>query len=116
MKRYFVLVFIGLVAGLIIGQIYPKYQSFEERRENTIQDMESVIQEKVDEGEYRCCIEPGCDMCFLGHWLWDDGICRCDDMIAAGEDDKVCPQCKKAIEQGFCKRSSENACAVPGIT
>ena len=105
----------GIAVGLIAGSVLPTARSYEDRRHKLMDDMVSLIEEKVESGEYKCCIEPACNMCFLGHWLWDDGICRCDDMIAAGEDDKVCPQCKKALEQGLCKSSSETACAVPGF-
>ena len=49
-------------------------------------------------------------MCFLGDWLWDDGTCDCDGMIVKGEWDKVCPQCKKGIEEGFCKSTLEKPC------
>ena len=81
-------------------------------REEVAQILHLGIQAKVDAGEYRCCIDPPCDMCFLGHWLWDDGACYCDDMIAKGEFDKVCPQCKNGIELGLCKSTQEDFCDI----
>lgn len=104
MKRLF---FIFLISGILIGAVsaslYPNLQSYEKRRENIINDIESLIEEKTESGEYKCCIEPSCNMCFLGEWLWDDGICRCDDLITNGENDKVCPECKAGIKEGRCK-------------
>jgi hypothetical protein len=64
--------------------------------------MYDLIDLQAREGNYRCCIDPPCTMCFMGDWIWDDGTCRCDDMIAQGEDDKVCPQCKGGSEEGTC--------------
>lgn len=111
-KMILVFMVFGVAAGFIIGSLFPDTRNYEDRRHSLMDDMASLIEEKVDSGEYKCCIEPACDMCFLGHWLWDDGICRCDEMIASGQDDKVCPQCKKALEEGLCKSSSEVACTV----
>jgi len=86
-------------------------ESFEERRENVLGEIGLAIEDAKEEGRYKCCIEPACTMCYLGNWLWDDGSCYCDDMIAKGEFDKVCPQCKRGIEEGFCK-FTEEACEV----
>ncbi|MBU2638629.1 MAG: hypothetical protein KJ955_06660 [Nanoarchaeota archaeon] len=116
MKRpvfYFSLVLlIGIFMGVGLAASYPYFQSFESRRATILNDMEQLIEEQVKEGNYRCCIEPACTMCFMGSWIWDDGICRCDDMIASGQDDKVCPQCKKGLEEGRCKSSDEDFCEV----
>ncbi|MFH1836389.1 MAG: hypothetical protein ABH851_09400 [Methanobacteriota archaeon] len=116
MKKTFLVLFVGTFFGIVVGGVLPQYQSFEVRREKIISNMESTIAEKSEAGEYRCCITPACDMCFLGHWLWDDGICRCDEMIAKGEFDKVCPQCQKAIEEGACNSEQQSdTCPVPGL-
>lgn len=72
--------------------------------------MNKVIDQQVKEGNYGCCIEPACTMCFMGEWLWDDGICRCDGMIVKEELDKVCPQCKKGLGEGLCKSTNEKPC------
>lgn len=108
----FLFLFFGIFIGIIFASVYPNFQSFEERRENIIIEMNSVISQNVEEGEYKCCIEPACTMCFLGNWVWDDGICRCDDMIAQGKDDKVCPQCKRGLEEGRCKYSQKDKCEI----
>ncbi|MBD3388348.1 MAG: hypothetical protein GF416_04660 [Candidatus Altiarchaeales archaeon] len=80
----------------------PYPDSYQVRRANALDEVNSLIAEKVESGEYKCCISPVCDMCFMGHWLWDDGICRCDEMIAQRRFDEVCPQCKGDIEEGSC--------------
>ncbi|MBU1939486.1 hypothetical protein KKH30_01855 [Candidatus Micrarchaeota archaeon] len=80
-----------------------KAETFEERRSSVLKELSSSIEGAVQEGKYHCCIDPPCTMCYMGNWLWDDGICRCDEMIAKGEFEKVCPQCKKGLEEGLCK-------------
>lgn len=112
MKKEFILLALGVTAGILLSEAIPRMLTYEQRRMRVIDSMDSAIRDKAYSGEYRCCIEPPCDMCFLGHWLWDDGACRCDDMIARGEYDKVCPQCAKALEDGACESSAESACEV----
>lgn len=113
MKRIVFFILFGIMTGSFLGIVsafvYPEFQSFENRRAGVLGDMQDLINEQVEEGNYRCCIEPACTMCFMGGWIWDDGICRCDDMIAAGEDDKVCPQCKKGLKEGICKSAGEKS-------
>lgn len=106
-----------MVAGIVLAAntVYSQPRSFEDRRADVIGEMNSLIKEEVESGEYRCCIEPACDMCFLGHWIWSDGVCRCDDLMARGEFDKVCPQCKKGVEEGRCKSTKGDVCPLPGI-
>ncbi len=110
MRKIVLLVGLGIIIGVLISTAYPQFLSYKQKRNKIISDMESLIEEKTESGEYKCCIEPACDMCFLGHWLWDDGICRCDDMIAKGENDKVCPQCIKGLEKGLCKYAEKEKC------
>lgn len=109
MKKILLILIIGMFAGASLSVLYPKYQLYEQKRERIMNEMASVIEEKSEEGHYRCCIEPACDMCFMGHWIWDDGICRCDDEIAKGDSGKVCPQCAKGLEEGQCKSAQEEA-------
>jgi hypothetical protein len=108
------LIALPLLAGLLIGYVlvgaFPEFQSFQQKRESVMAEMMSTIYGEVAEGNYRCCIEPPCTMCFLGEWKWDDGICRCDDLIAEGDFDNVCPQCKSLIKEGRCKSSLKDAC------
>jgi len=114
-KRFiFLFVLLGISIGISVVSVYLNFHSFEKKRSNVIGNMEMLIEQQVEEGNYRCCIEPACTMCFMGDWLWDDGICRCDDMIANGEDDKVCPQCIKGLEKGICKSTNEEPCDLEG--
>lgn len=113
MKRihYLVLGASALIAFLTIASMGAA-DSFEDRRIKVIGEMEDVIRDEVEAGNYKCCIDPPCDMCFLGHFIWEDGVCRCDELIAAGRADEVCPQCKRGIEEGRCT-SSDKGGSVP---
>lgn len=69
------------------------------------------IQKAVEAGDYRCCIEPPCTMCYLEANQWNNftaGTCACDDLIAQGKE--PCPQCK----QGLCGTDVEGTCKVNG--
>lgn len=85
-------------------------ENFGEKRERILGELQLAIDDAVQQGKYHCCIEPACTMCYLGNWIWDDGTCNCDEMIAKGEFDKVCPQCKRGIEEGLCKSSDNTSC------
>lgn len=85
-------------------------ESFEATRARILSELRLAIDEAVKEGRYKCCIEPACTMCYLGNWIWDDGTCDCDTMIKEGKWDKVCPECKRGIEEGYCKSSLANKC------
>ena len=87
-------------------------ESFEQKRTKLLNELSFSINEAVSEGKYSCCIDPPCTMCYLGDWIWKDGTCDCDGMIAKGEFDKVCPQCKKGIEEGRCKSSTDFSCEI----
>jgi len=102
---------IGAIIMLVISG-YGKELSFEERREKVLFELNTGIEKAKEEGRYKCCIEPACTMCYLGHWIWDDGSCYCDDMIAKGEMDKVCPECIKGIESGSCSSTKEEFCDI----
>jgi len=89
--------------------------AFEERRGAILNELSEAINEAKLEGKYNCCIEPPCTMCYLGEWLWEDGTCKCGEMIAKGEFGKVCPQCKKGLEEGKCVSGTEKTeeCLLP---
>ena len=36
------------------------------------------------------------------HWLWHDGVCNCENRIANGKFDKICPNCEKGNGEGKC--------------
>ncbi len=108
------IVIIGILVGIFVGFTfaYLHSETAVPDRDKLLTEIQLGIEHEINEGNYRCCIDPPCDMCYLGHWIWDDGSCKCDDMIMQGELDKVCPQCKKGIENGFCKSSAVDKCAV----
>jgi len=103
---------IAMVFLIVLGLATPMKGDFESRREIVLNDLSLAIDDAVVEGKYSCCIDPPCTMCYLGKWLWDDGICRCDEMIRNGDFDSVCPECKNGIEEGACKSSASTACEV----
>jgi len=70
--------------------------------EDVIAGLETAIAQATKDGDYHCCIDPACTMCYLGSWIFEPGTCNCDEAIAKGEFDKVCPECKKGIEEGDC--------------
>ena len=78
-------------------------EGFGNHRSKVLSELSLAIDDAVRDGLYECCIDPPCTMCYLGNWIWDDGICRCDEMIAKGELDKVCPQCSRGLEDGICR-------------
>lgn len=106
-KFFFLFLFLGIFLGIVFTNSYSQFQSFESRRNSVIFDLNSAIEKAEKQGHYKCCIEPACTMCYLGNWIWKDGSCYCDDMIAKNQIDKVCPQCIKGIEQGNCKSTLE---------
>ena len=67
----------------------------------TILSLRSLaIAEAKEAGDYRCCIEPACTMCYSEANKWNNftaGTCACDDLIAKGEE--ACPQCQKDLEE-----------------
>ena len=106
----FFLLSLLIINGCGITGNVTKELSFEERREKVLFELHTGIEKAKEEGRYKCCIEPACTMCYMGNWLWEDGSCYCDDMIAKGEMDKVCPECKKGIESGSCSSTKEEFC------
>jgi hypothetical protein len=58
-----------------------------------------AIQEAKLAGNYRCCIDPPCTMCYMEANQWNNytaGTCACDDLIAAGKE--PCPQCGRGLD------------------
>lgn len=104
LKKSFLLFGIVLIiAGLSItfALINQDYKNPDKVIENLYQGIEY----SESQGNYDCCIEPACTMCYLGHWKFEKGTCECDDAIAEGRDDDVCPECKKEQEKGNCESS-----------
>ena len=110
-KAFFLFVGVASIA-LFLGVFLLRGESFDEQHSRILKELSSAIDDAVLQGKYKCCIDPPCTMCYLGNWIWEDGSCRCDDMIAKGEFDKVCPQCKKGIEEGECTSTESTVCDV----
>ncbi len=50
--------------------------------------------------EYACCVEPACQMCLKGDWIFEKGTCKCREMLQQGHLDMVCPECKEGLNEG----------------
>lgn len=103
-----IFLFIFLIIGFAIALAFEGNKS----PEQVIQELEKAIENAEEKGVYKCCIEPACDMCYLGHWKFEKGTCFCDDAIAEGKNEDVCPQCIKGIEEGRCSSANEEVCIV----
>ena len=82
-----------------------------EKHQRIIEERDFAIQKAVEAGDYRCCIEPPCTMCYMEANQWNNfaaGTCACDDLIAQGEE--PCPQCKS----GLCETDAGGTCQVNG--
>lgn len=112
LKIIFSFLLLGIIMGIVFVSPYSNFQSFEQKRTNILNELYSAIDEAKVQGKYICCIEPPCTMCYMGNWIWEDGSCYCDDMMEKGESDKVCPQCKKGLEEGRCKSTLKDVCNI----
>ena len=77
-----------------------------------IEELYKGIEVAKEKGEYNCCIEPDCTMCYLGHWKFEKGTCYCDEAIAEGRDEDVCPACVAGLEEGLCESDKEDECVL----
>lgn len=75
-----------------------------------IENLYNAIESAEQKGVYGCCIDPPCTMCYLGHWKFEKGTCVCDEAIAEGRFNDVCPECKSGIEKGLCSLTVEEEC------
>ena len=97
------LVFMGMIGGILGVKIWQP------NREQLGEARDKAIEKAIEKGDYRCCIEPACTMCFWEANEWNTftaGTCACDDLLAEGKD--VCPQCQKA----GCDKDSDGSCKV----
>lgn len=99
---FFIIISVILINAKITGRIIGT-----ENPEEVIGNLYKSIGIAEKNGDYRCCIEPPCTMCYLGKWKFDKGTCYCDDAIAEGREEDVCPECKKGLEEGTCESSRE---------
>lgn len=98
--------FLGLVGGwgyFKLKAISPDFEdlSAEEMYGQIIKERDWAIQKAVEAGDYRCCIEPPCTMCYMEANKWNNhqaGTCACDDLIAKGQE--PCPQCLSGLCSG----------------
>jgi hypothetical protein len=97
-----------LVVGYLFWQNYSWNKPFETNRQRIISEIDKVLRKAVASGDYKCCINPPCKMCFLGNWIWQDGRCRCDEEIARGNWENVCPECRRSVEAGKCESTEIN--------
>jgi len=79
---------------------YPVFNNLsrEEMLQHITEERSLAIRKAKNEGEYKCCIEPPCTMCFMEANKWNNftpGTCACDDLIAEGKE--PCPQCKREL-------------------
>ncbi|NQU77968.1 hypothetical protein HQ544_04710 [Candidatus Falkowbacteria bacterium] len=100
------LLLISGVAGYFISdslQVNFEDLSAVEKYERIIQERDIAISEAKTAGDFRCCINPPCTMCFMEANEWNNftpGTCACDDLIAQGKE--PCPQCKRGLADGTC--------------
>lgn len=120
-KKNIIIMILILLLGTSVGYFLIssrnsefKVKSFKEKRNEILSEIDLTLKEATKSGKYKCCIEPPCKMCFLGNWIWKDGTCDCDTLIAEGKMDKVCPECISGIKEGRCisSRVSEGTCPV----
>jgi hypothetical protein len=111
-KIYTIALVIFAISLLLLGSLSPNKETFEERRASVLNGLYLAIDDAISEGKYECCIEPPCTMCYMGNWIWDDGTCKCDELMKEGRFDEVCPQCIKGLEEGRCKSADETKCEV----
>lgn len=79
-------------------------------QQRIIKERNHAIRKAKERGDYRCCIEPPCTMCYMEENEWNNftpGTCACDDLIAEGK--KPCPQCKN----GLCSSQENSAFCEP---
>lgn len=78
-----------------------------------VKERDYAIGQALARGDYRCCINPPCTMCFMeaNQWNnWKAGTCACDDLIAQGKE--ACPQCKRGLDGEDSCGSVEESCEV----
>lgn len=86
----------GLVTLFVLAGRNDNFDKLspKEMYEKIIMQRDYAIAKAVEAGDYRCCINPACTMCYMEANKWNNqtpGTCACDDLIARGEE--PCPQC-----------------------
>jgi len=99
MNKFFVFLFFILI---VTGVIAINFKENAYEPEQIIEQLDAAIAQAREKGNYECCIEPDCKMCYLGNWKFEKGTCFCDDAIVENRNDDVCPECKKGLKDGTC--------------
>jgi hypothetical protein len=91
---------VGLVGYwfFIIQSLTFEKLSPEVGHQRIISQRDYAIDQAIARGEYRCCLNPPCTMCYMEANQWNNftvGTCACDDLIAQGKE--PCPQCQKGL-------------------
>jgi hypothetical protein len=95
---------VGIAGGWGLGRwVVARQTSFDnldsgQMYQRVVVERDTAIRKAKDEGNYRCCIEPPCTMCYMEANQWNNytvGTCACDDLIAQGKE--PCPQCKREV-------------------
>lgn len=110
MKNLWLFVSVILVISLLVTISRPiKNSIFSKSLESDeiLSSLYGSIDIAREKGDYNCCINPPCTMCYLGKWKFDKGTCYCDDAIAEGRTEDVCPECKAGLEKGVCESAEK---------
>ena len=104
-NKYLLFIVIGIIFGGIIGFFSFYSPAFiylvkgtDGMHDYMINIRDHGIAMAKSRGEYKCCIEPACTMCYMEANKWNygkAGTCACDEYIAKGEE--PCPQCAQAL-------------------
>jgi len=95
---------IGAIAGYLIFSVQnPNFENLspEKMYKQIIKERDYAINQVVARGDFRCCINPPCTMCYMEANQWNNftaGTCACDDLIAQGKE--PCPQCERELCDG----------------
>ena len=107
MKKY---LFLFLLILLIATISFTLTMKENDAPEEAIKNLYDAIDAAKQKGDYNCCIEPACTMCYLGHWKFEKGTCHCDEAIKDGRNEDVCPECVNGLEKGLCTSTIEEEC------
>lgn len=94
-----IFVFAFMLSYVAFGQ-ETKFEDLDadEKQRLIVLQRDKAIYEAKDRGDYKCCIDPACTMCYMEANQWNNfkaGTCACDDFIA--QDKEPCPQCKNGL-------------------
>ena len=100
MKNAIVLILIVVIGLTVSFVVNPplNWISDGELHEKVIAMRDYGIAQAEKNGDYLCCIDPVCTMCYMEGNKWnygEAGKCFCDEFIARGEE--ACPQCERGL-------------------